>query len=151
MTLDLPSSFEDTIEADREWADSLIGKKSKRKEKANGKHKRKKEEEDDDGVVVVTDLRPLADRLHEKLEQAAAARKRKSIDPSDHPLQRSKGQKRRHIRKIKVSMKTEFQQRQPQQPATNITNQSLPSKRSQTMTSLWRKMKLYMLMITIMS
>lgn len=97
MTLDLPSSFEDTIEADREWADSLIGKKSKRKEKANGKHKRKKEEEDDDGVVVVTDLRPLADRLHEKLEQAAAARKRKSIDPSDPPApKKQRSEKKTH-------------------------------------------------------
>lgn len=71
---------------------------------ANGKtQKRKREEvEEDDGVVVVTDLRPLSDRLHEKLEQAASARKRKNTDTIDQPvLKKQRPEKKKPKKKDK--------------------------------------------------
>jgi len=101
MTLDLPSSLDASIKEDRKWADSLLGKTKSKKlsnkedvSKTADNKKRKKHVKEEDNVVVVTDLRPIADRLHEKDEQAAAARKRKKESGEQPPPKKVRSDKK---------------------------------------------------------
>jgi len=103
MTLDLPSSLDISIKEDRKWADSLLGKAvSAKKSSASKKqdifktdNNKKRKKHTEDNVVVVTDMRPIADRLHEKVEQAAAARKNKTESGEQPPPKKIKSEKQK--------------------------------------------------------